>query len=277
MGESSTPLNRFVLSSRSILDTLFISQNPRRPAYATTTAGSTTTLWTVSTRGKLLEVAKINWVGEAGHSTVLVNGQLMMVENILQKSKGLFKKPTYSFVAGAVQCKWKRGRHSHLSPSNSMTVTGDIASCWICESTVPTSTSTSSSTNGIPRMLAAFVPPQKLAFKAELAVFPNSFDVIDHIVLTAILLVTEKNEWRISQSALSHAALQASLKAEIRGTLPPYTPSDGRYRPPSADNEPPPRPASQQLRRPHSAHAVRPGTSSGAPSNNTIGRFSRHR
>lgn len=95
MGESK-PLNRFLLSNRSILDTLFISQNPRRPAYATTTNGPTTTLWTVNHRGKLLEVAKINWEGDAGyqpHSTVLVNGQVMLVDNILQKSKGLFKKP----------------------------------------------------------------------------------------------------------------------------------------------------------------------------------------
>lgn len=273
MGETK-PLNRFLLSNRSILDTLFISQNPRRPAYATTTNGPTTTLWTVSHRGKLLEVARINWEAEGGrpqHTTVLVNGQVMLVDNILQKSKGLFKKPTWSFTAGEIQCRWKRGRYS-LSRSTTMS---ENLQSWICETTTPGA----STLPRTPKVIAAFFPPQPTVVKAELAVFPNSFDIIDHVVLTAILLISERNEWRISQSALSHAALQASLKAEIRGTLPPYSPpSEARYRPPSADNEPAAAAShSQQLRRPHSASAVRPGTSSGLPPYQTIGRSSRRR
>jgi len=181
---------------------------------------------------------------------------------------------TWSFTAGEVQCRWKRGKFS-ISRSQKL---ADTIDSWICETAVSPGPSGSSSAP-VTRPIAAFVPPRQGVAKPELAVYPNSFDIIDHIVLTAILLTSERNEWRISQSALSHAALQASLKAEIRGTLPPYSPpSEPRYRPPSADNEHPSPPlSSQQLRRPQSSSAVRPGTSSGLPPYHTIGRPSRRR
>lgn len=90
---AAKPLCRFVLSRRSILDTLFVNQTPRRPAYATTTDGSITTLWSINHRGTLSEVAQIRWQGDAsscGSSTVVVNGQAMLVDNVLKRTKSFF-------------------------------------------------------------------------------------------------------------------------------------------------------------------------------------------
>lgn len=88
------PYCRLILARGSILDTLFLYESPRRPAFATTTERHITILWSVNPRGKLLEIARINWLGDSSsknRSTVLVNGQIMLVDNILQTSRSFFR------------------------------------------------------------------------------------------------------------------------------------------------------------------------------------------
>ncbi|KAF8515497.1 hypothetical protein BU17DRAFT_93501 [Hysterangium stoloniferum] len=251
------PLCRFSLSKGSILDTLFINDQPRRPTYATTTEGSVTTLWCVNPRGKLLEVARIHWEGDSAsayHSTVVVNGQTMLVENVLQKSKGFFRSDSRTFAAGAIKCKWKRAK----SPTSQNWTTSRTwtASAWMCYETSPpqpqqsptasTPSSYASSQSAPP--IAVFFPPQSGLVKSEVTIYPSASTIVDHIILTAILICAQKDEWRVAQSALSRTALEASLKAELRGTLPAYAPATSSRH----------RPSSSQLRRPHSANTVRP-------------------
>ena len=86
------PLYTLALSRRSILDTLFVSQTPRRPAYATTSEGSLTTLWCIDSRANLSEVARIQWQDTTSPQsrTVIINGQVMLVDDVLQRSKKFF-------------------------------------------------------------------------------------------------------------------------------------------------------------------------------------------
>ncbi|GJJ15169.1 hypothetical protein Clacol_009444 [Clathrus columnatus] len=240
------PYCRLTIVRGSILDTLFLSETPRRPAYATTTEGHITILWSVNPRGKLLEIAQINWVGDANsgnRSTVLVNGQTMLVDNILQTSKSFFRSDAKHFVAGTKRCRWKK---------TTQLLTGSLPSrsygaAWQCEELPSTNSSTSTASSGSP--LAIFFPSQESLFKPELVVYPDGSMIIDHLLLTAILISVQKHEWRVAQSALSHIALEASLKTELR-------PSPPNYAPPSSSRHHH-RPNSSHLRRPHSASTVR--------------------
>ncbi|KAF8521315.1 hypothetical protein JB92DRAFT_3111201 [Gautieria morchelliformis] len=243
---AAQPLCRFVLSRRSILDTLFVNQTPRRPAYATTTNGSVTTLWCINYRGRLSEVAQIRWQGDSINptsGTVVVNGQAMLVDNVLKRTKSFFGSDSRTFTAGTTRCKWKTGKHGFQSPlqanggqstaSHLMNTSWQVWTC--CEITTPShgrrpNTGTSTST-GSPPVLAAFYPPQTGLIKSEITVFPGGEAIVDHVILTAILICARKDEWRTAQSTLTGTALEASLKAEIRGTLPPYIPvTADRYR-----------------------------------------------
>lgn len=240
------PYCRLILARGSILDTLFLYDNPRRPAYATTTEGHVTMLWSINPRGKLLEIARINWVGDAesgNRSTVLVNGQTMLVDNVLQTSKSFFRSETKHFVAGTKRCKWKKTTQV-LSGSSGRLCVG----AWQCEELQSSHSTTSTATSGSP--LAIFYPSQESLFKPELTVYPDGSTIVDHLLLTAILISAQRQEWRVAQSALSHVALEASLKTEMRGLSPSYPqpPPSSRHRSTTA---------SSRIRRPQSAGTVR--------------------
>ena len=66
-------------------------QQFKKPKWATTTHGTTTTLWTVSPGGALKEYAQICW-SRAAEKRVLVtrNGRETDADQLLVKSKGLF-------------------------------------------------------------------------------------------------------------------------------------------------------------------------------------------
>lgn len=51
----------------SLLDTTFVSRRSRRAVYATTTRGAETSLWRVTSNGKLTQVAQINWSHHSGN------------------------------------------------------------------------------------------------------------------------------------------------------------------------------------------------------------------
>lgn len=116
---------------------------------------------------------------------------------------------------------------------------------WQCEELPSSQSSTSTASSGSP--LAIFYPAQESLFKPELTVYPEGSTIVDHLLLTAILISAQRQEWRAAQSALSHVALEASLKTEMRGSGPNYhPPPNSRHRTPSS-----------HLRRPHSAGTVR--------------------
>ncbi|CCA74867.1 hypothetical protein PIIN_08837 [Serendipita indica DSM 11827] len=102
-------------------------------------------------------------------------------------------------------------------------------------------------------LLARFVPPQVGLIHHELALFsplyasipvPSSSPyasrgdiesntkLLENLLVSAILLVTGKGEWRQVKSLADPDALQAVFMAEARGDLPPYTSRVGRIRPP---------------------------------------------
>lgn len=106
-----------------------------------------------------------------------------------------------------------------------------------------------------PTLLARFAPPQLGLLHHELALFPpvyasipapssgacaSGVDIVskevllENLLLSAILLVTNKGEWKQVKSLADPDALQAVFVAEARGEVPPYTSRVGRVGPPLA-------------------------------------------
>lgn len=83
-----------------------------------------------------------------------------------------------------------------------------------------------------PSLLARFAPPQPGLFNYELTLFPPAYppytptpdSMVDTIVVTSILLATDKREWRTRQSIIDVQSLAVHFEAEARGVIPPYTP-----------------------------------------------------
>ena len=83
-----------------------------------------------------------------------------------------------------------------------------------------------------PSLLARFAPPQPGLLKYELTLFPAAYPpyastsdgMVDTLVVTAVLLASDKNEWRTRQSIMDARSLAAHFEAEARGVVPPYTP-----------------------------------------------------
>ena len=81
-------------------------------------------------------------------------------------------------------------------------------------------------------LLARFAPPQPGLLNYELTIFPAAYPpytptvdgVADTIVVTAVLLATDKHEWRTRQSIIDAQSLAVHFDAEARGVIPPYTP-----------------------------------------------------
>ncbi|KAF8578911.1 hypothetical protein K439DRAFT_1638456 [Ramaria rubella] len=169
------------------------------------------------------------------------------------------RQSSRTFVAGNVRCKWKSGKkgvqsifHKIEQPPIRAAI-NTSSQVWTCyETTAPSThspaTGHGSSSSAASAPVAVFFPPQVGLVKSELTVYPSGGAITDHIILTAILICARKDEWRTAQSTITRNTLEATLKAEMRGTLPPYIPDTAeRYHVPS------PRP----LRRPHSTSATR--------------------
>ena len=83
-----------------------------------------------------------------------------------------------------------------------------------------------------PSLLARFAPPQPGLLKYELTLFPAAYPayaptpdgMVDTLVVTAVLLASNKDEWRTRQSIMDARSLAAHFEAEARGVVPPYTP-----------------------------------------------------
>ena len=83
-----------------------------------------------------------------------------------------------------------------------------------------------------PSLVARFAPPQPGLLKYELTIFPAAYPpytstpdgMVDTLVVTAILLTADKDEWRTRQSIMDARSLAAHFEAEARGVVPPYTP-----------------------------------------------------
>ncbi len=81
-------------------------------------------------------------------------------------------------------------------------------------------------------LLARFAPPQPGLLNYELTLFPPAYPpytptpdgVVDTIVVTSVLLATDKLEWRTRQSIIDAQSLAVHFEAEARGVIPPYTP-----------------------------------------------------
>jgi len=83
-----------------------------------------------------------------------------------------------------------------------------------------------------PSLLARFAPPQPGLLNYELTLFPPAYPpytptpdgVVDTIVVTCILLATDKHEWKTRQSIIDAQSLAIHFEAEARGVIPPYAP-----------------------------------------------------
>lgn len=81
-------------------------------------------------------------------------------------------------------------------------------------------------------LLARFAPPQPGLLNYELTLFPPAYPpyaptpdgMVETIVITSILLATDKHEWRTGQSIIDVQSLAVHFGAEARGVIPPYTP-----------------------------------------------------
>lgn len=87
-----------------------------------------------------------------------------------------------------------------------------------------------------PSLLARFAPPQPGLLKYELTLFPAAYPpnsptpdgMVDTLIVTAVLLASDKNEWKTRQSIMDAQSLAAHFEAEARGDVPPYTPRPPR-------------------------------------------------
>lgn len=149
-----------------------------------------------------------------------------------------FLRSSRTFTAGTMHCKWKSGKGELPAPDDRRgeSVNSHVmgsSQAWTCSETKgPPRRRPSTSSSTIDPIIAIFYPPQVSLIKSEITIYAGGRAIVDHVILTAILICARKDEWRTVQSTLTRATLEASLKAEIHNTLPPpYNPTAAdRYR-----------------------------------------------
>lgn len=70
-------------------------------------------------------------------------------------------------------------------------------------------------------VIARFVPPQHGRGQGEFILFTATHHVVA-LLISALLLVSKPDDWKYSQSAIPPGQLQAMLRSDISGDLPPY-------------------------------------------------------
>jgi len=249
-------------SSPSLLNTVMsLSKLGKRPLYATTTQSSETTLWKVDVVGNISPVAQIYWSSAAGLSRgstriaakeypiIDLEGQQSTLDQLLMKSSsGLFNPgSSRCFSAGDKRYKWKKAPYE--SP---VTFTALALTCYeIPSGSSSRSRSSRPSTSSGPfspdshKPIAEFFPPCSAWLKPELSIYKHGEDILDHLVLTALLMAADKEEWRNSDAtgAASREVLETRLRAEAQSSLPPY-----QRHPPTASRR-------VRVNRPHTSDA----------------------
>jgi hypothetical protein len=71
-----------------------------------------------------------------------------------------------------------------------------------------------------------FIPPQPSLVQGEFAIDPSLAEETITFLISGILLVSHKDDWRNSQSSLEPREVEATLISDIAGMLPQYSSID---------------------------------------------------
>ncbi|PVG01235.1 hypothetical protein CPB86DRAFT_727961 [Serendipita vermifera] len=257
--------NALVIKGPSILDALFVRKMGRRstPTYITTTKGSITTIWTVSSTGCMVPAAKIRWRSESPSTswddsgsgrriTVHRDGMEYPSESYCRRTKSILAKHPASLIVDNRKYVWQSG----LGTSAITTPTMSIIDGWRCvcsqeeqppkydgDPDPPSGSDRPRQANGLNWVISLlqrpanqpqkkksiavrFIPPQPSLVQGEFAIDPSLVDETITFLISGILLVSHKDDWRNSQSALEPREVEATLISDIAGVLPPYSPTD---------------------------------------------------
>jgi hypothetical protein len=72
-------------------------------------------------------------------------------------------------------------------------------------------------------VLIRFMPPQAAVIQGELAIDASVSDEVVPFLISAILLVSQVDDWKNFQSPLSPREVEATLIADRAGSLPAYS------------------------------------------------------
>lgn len=112
-----------------------------------------------------------------------------------------FGNSSWIFTAGDRTLKWKQASAS--------------GGWWTCHYQGPTN---SLAANYVPRMLSSGLR------NGELRVSETALEFVDTIILSLVLLTTKNAEWKTVKSPYTKETLEASLRSDATGSLPPYIP-----------------------------------------------------
>ena len=135
----------------------------------------------------------------------------------------------WTFTAGDQTLKWRTA--------------GGIEVWWLCQYQSP-----------IDSLAASYMPRTQSSGlrNGVLRVSESALDIVDTIFLSLILLTTGSTEWRTVKSPYTKETLEASLRSDATGSLPPYIPLLDSPTPRRAVR----RPTTRTPRRPRTAGAT---------------------
>ncbi|KAG8827894.1 hypothetical protein FRC17_007677 [Serendipita sp. 399] len=234
-----------------ILDVLITSKAQRRPAWLTSTTGSKTSLYAVSTVGRLEQMAAIHWAGVDESSKpnkgqvvmVEMGGKLSRAEDFCVKASGSFgRSSTYSFHSGNLRCRWvckdfgdDPDEYGYISDNLAWQCIAENTNYKEDETYTPTtparkrwsffgpSSASSSSTNRQKLLLATWQPPIT-AGEEHLKIYLDGLPHVFHLLLSFILFNTKRDAWKKVQSKMTPEEVEAALLQDLAGGLPTYTP-----------------------------------------------------
>jgi len=185
----------FRFTTQSLFNTLMVDGATR---YATNTVAGVTTLWRVLGTTELKDIARIIWPSADGarHVVIELSDQHITAEELLTKPKrGMFRNSTSRyFHAGARRLKWSERDLDWMQRKK-----------FVCFD-VTDSDDTSSEAS----VVANLIPPCPGVARPSLSLSVTADDVLERILLTAIVMVGQ-DTWRSIRQAMSQDELVEHL------------------------------------------------------------------
>ncbi|KAG8832379.1 hypothetical protein FRC17_001426 [Serendipita sp. 399] len=236
-------------ASSLLIDMLFTSKAQRRPAWLTSTIGFKTSLYAISTIGRLEQMAVIHWakVGETSKTKtkkaqvvmIEMGGRLSRAENYCLKGSGGVGRS-----GGDLRCHWVCKDFGD-DPNEYGHISDNIAWQCLAENTNPNedkisapttparkrwslfgpSSAPSSSTNRQNLLLATWQPSLTAIREEHLKIYLGGLPHVFHLLLSFILFNTKRDAWKKVQSKTTPEEVEAALLQDLAGDLPTYTPT----------------------------------------------------